>query len=122
MNYFELPEFTSAAPFGSDVAFRLAARETKARNSLERLAARIHRCSAAPQGYRFVANIAASALSRAMLAIKYCSAGEDLRLITPAVDDAGNPVDDVAVYVKDQLPDPAAFWVMFHSATETSAA
>jgi hypothetical protein len=122
MNYFEIPEFSSAAPFGSNAAFRAAVKEDQARSSLERLAARIHRCAAAPEGYRFVANIAASTLARAMLAIKYCSGGDSLRLITPAVDDAGNPVDDIAVYVKAELPDPGAFWSMFHSASETTAA
>src|SRR5262245_3815424 len=119
MNYFDLPEFSSAAPFGSNAAFRAAANESRARNSLERLAARIHRSAAAPQGYRFVANIAAAALAHAMLAIKYSSGGEDLRLITPAVDDAGNPVDDIALYVREQLPDPTAFWTLLHSTTES---
>lgn len=122
MNYFEIPEFSTAAPFGSNAAFRLAASEEKARNSLSRLAARIHRCSAAPQGYRFVANIAASALAQAVLAVKYCASTEDLRLITPAVDDAGNAVDDVAVYVREELPDPTLFWSMFHSVNHTNAA
>ncbi len=118
MNYLDLPEFATAAPFGSNAE----SRATQAHRSLSRLAARIHRCAAAPQGYRFVANIAASALARALVAVKYSSTSDDLRLITPAVDDAGNPVDDIALYVKNQLPDPAAFWTMFHSGSETSAA
>jgi hypothetical protein len=118
MNYFDMPEFATAAPFGSSSA----SRATQAHRSLSRLAARIHRCAAAPQGYRFVANIAASALARAMLAVKYSSITDDLRLITPAVDDAGNHVDDVALYVKKQLPDPTVFWAMFDSASESSAA
>ncbi|HET7537043.1 MAG TPA: hypothetical protein VFJ90_11345, partial [Candidatus Didemnitutus sp.] len=116
------PEFVTAAPFGSSVADRHAVKETKARSSLERLAARIHRCAVAPQGYRYIANIAASSLSQAMLAVKYTAGTEDLLLITPAVDDAGNPVDDIAVYANDELPDPTAFWAMFHSGREGNAA
>jgi hypothetical protein len=118
MNYFDLPELSAIAPFGSNTATR----EDNARNALTRLAARIHRCAAAPQGYRFVANIAASALVRAVLAVKYTAGVEDVRLITPAVDEAGNPVDDIALYVRDELPDPTTFWAMFHSARETHAA
>jgi hypothetical protein len=133
MNYFDLPEYASLSPFES-VAVRSPADDHDAAvtrpafdrgesaTPLERLVAKFHRRAVAPRGYRYVANLGATDLERALLAIKYGSGDGELRLVTPAVDSAGNPVPDFALYVRDHLPDPTSFWLLFHSAAQTNAA
>ena len=122
MNYYELPEYASLAPFEATPEDRPVQTAPASPSPLVRLVASIHRRAAAPRGYRYVANIAASGLAHALIAVKQASSENDLQLITPAVDDAGNPVSDIALYVRDELPDPAAFWSAFQSLGHSHAA
>ena len=84
--------------------------------------ARIHRSSVAPWGYRFVGNIDLADFTRAVRAVRQTATTGDLRLITPAVDEAGDPVPDVALYVRECLPEPEAFWKAFHALGQRHAA
>lgn len=84
-------------------------------SALENLVARIHRRHVAPRGFRFVANIDLTDFSRAVRAVRQSPVASALRLITPAVDDAGQPVPDGALYIREGLPEPESFWILFHS-------
>jgi len=90
--------------------------------ALERLVARLHRTAVAPRGYRFVANIDVVDFTRAVRTVGQVAVAGELRLITPAVDDAGNPVPDVALYVRDHLPEPEEFWHAFQLLCDRHAA
>ena len=122
MNYFDLPEYATLAPFETVTGSRPSSNHVNSASPLERLVASIHRRNIAPQGYRYVANIDAADLARAMLAVKYASIAGELRLITSAVDNAGNAVSDIALYVRDHLPEPESFWSAFRSPVQSSAA
>lgn len=122
MNYFDLPEYATLAPFESVTGSPPLSNHAASASTLEQLVASIHRHTTAPDGYRYVANIGAADLGRALLAVKYASIAGELRLIASAVDNAGNPVSDIALYVRDHLPEPESFWSAFHSPTQSSAA
>jgi hypothetical protein len=122
MNYYELPEYASLAPFITTPEFSASQNEPVSPSPLMRLVAEIHRRAAAPRGYHYVANIAAAELAHALIAVKHASTAGELRLITLAVDNAGHPVSDVALYVRDNLPAPEAFWTAFHSLDHSHAA
>ena len=83
--------------------------------SRDNLIARIHRRKVAPAGFRFVANIDLTDFGRAVRAVRQSPIARALRLITPAVDATGQPVPDVALYIRADLPEPESFWIIFHS-------
>ena len=117
------PDLTvSAAPVGTAPSFPVSGNHGRPPSALERLVAGLHRRAAAPRGYRFVANIAVEDFARAVHAVKQVAIVSEVRLITPAVDDAGNMVSDIALYVRDDLPAPEAFWAVFYSLDEYHAA
>ena len=119
MNYLSLPEYADLAAASTAPSFPSSHTSP---SSLERLVANIHRRAAAPRGYRFVANIAVADFARAVRAVKLTETIGEVRLITPAVDDAGNHVPDIALYVRNHLPEPEFFWAMFHSLDQQHAA
>src|SRR5437764_376568 len=119
---FDLLETSSIAPFETDPASRPCRNHDTSASPLDLFVARIHRGAAAPHGYRFVANVDAADLWRALFAVKYASRTGELRLITPAVDNAGNRVPEIALYVRDHLPEPESFWSMFYSLGQSNAA
>jgi len=118
MNYFELPEYASVAPFEIEAAVAVA----PSPSPLERLVAGIHRRAVAPPGYRFVANIAAEDVDRARRTVRQVTIAGELRLVDSAVDAVGNPVPGAALYVRDHLPEPEAFWSVFGAPDRSHAA
>jgi hypothetical protein len=91
-------------------------------SSLARLVAGIHRQAVAPRGYRFAANIGAADRERALLALRYATGPGEVLLEPSAVDDAGNPVAGLALYVRYSIDEPRAFWAMFDTLGESRAA
>ncbi len=122
MNSLTLPEYADLAEADTVPSFPYSQPSFDSPSSLERLVANIHRRAAAPRGYRFVANIAVEDFARAVRAVKLTETIGEVRLITPAVDDAGNHVPDIALYVQNHLPEPEFFWAMFHSLDRQHAA
>ena len=122
MNYCDPTACSTIATLGAGLASTNAENRPATVSSLGRLVARIHRRAAAPLGYRFVANIAAPNLARAVRAAKATNVAHEVRLVTCAVDDAGNSIAAVAVYVRANLPDPKAFWSAFHARAQHRAA
>jgi hypothetical protein len=66
-------------------------------------------------GYRFVSNIAASDLDRALRAIKIAAPKGEMRLVLIACSDLGLPLKGAALYVMDHLPEPDLFWNTYRS-------
>jgi len=118
MNYFELPEYASVAPFEIEATVAVAPSPTP----LERLVAGIHRRAVAPPGYRFVANVAADDVDRAMRIVRQVTIAGELRLVPSAVDAVGDPVPGAALYVREHLPEPEAFWAAFGAPDRSHAA
>jgi hypothetical protein len=121
VNYVELPEYSSLA-LPADQSASPFPLNSVTPTPLQRLAARLHRHAVAPRGYRFVANIAAAQLQYAVRAIRRVSVAGELQLRTPAVDEAGQPVLDAALYIRTHLPEPVEFWTVFRSLSHRHAA
>ena len=65
--------------------------------------------------YRFVANIPAADLDRALRATKIAAPSGELKLVLIACSELGLPLKGAALYVLTHLPDPAFFWNLYHS-------
>lgn len=92
-----------------------AARPLDSSSLVGRLLAPLHRTDDSQSGYRFVANIAAADLDRALQAVKMVAPGGEIRLVLIACSELGLPLKGAAVYVLNRLPEPESFWRMFHS-------
>lgn len=71
--------------------------------------------TASEPGYRFVSNIAASDLDRALRAIKIAAPKGEMRLVLIACSDLGLPLKGAALYVLNHLPEPDLFWNIYRS-------
>jgi hypothetical protein len=69
----------------------------------------------APDGYRFVANIPAADLDRALRASRIAAPSGELRLVLIACSELGLPLKGAALYVLNRLPDPAFFWNLYQA-------
>ncbi|MBL9215620.1 MAG: hypothetical protein JNG83_09105 [Opitutaceae bacterium] len=122
MNYCDTADYSAVAALGAHLDSPKSENRHSSATSLARLVARIHRRAAAPLGYRFVANIAAANLARAVRAARATNVAGEVQLVASAVDDNGRPIAAVAVYVRANLPEPKAFWTAFHVRARDRAA
>ena len=118
----DLAEHDGITEFSACLVAHLFERPQVSSISGENLVASVHRRALAPRGFRFVANLDLSDYERAVRAIRQTPMARTLRLVTPAVDAAGRPVPDVALYVRADLPEPESFWIIFHSLGHDDAA
>ena len=122
MNSHDVPEYAGATAAAFEARTDESGENSADVSSLERLVASIHRQARAPRGFRFVANIAAADRERALLALRYGADAGTILLEPSAVDEAGSPVEDLALYVRYSAPEPRAFWLLFHALGDRDAA
>jgi hypothetical protein len=70
-------------------------------------------------GYRFVTNIAAADIDRALRAAKIAAPSGEIHLVLIASSDLGLPLKGAALYVRDQMSRLDFFWHLFRSLPAT---
>src|SRR5262245_35825335 len=66
-------------------------------------------------GYRFVTNIAAADVDRALRAARMAAPSGEIHLVLIASSDLGLPLKGAALYVRDQVARLDFFWHLFRS-------